>query len=57
MLIKKHVLFLSWVDYVNKFDCSSHQIIKNCILINPEPAEFLKWNNPHSIFGTAHYHF
>ena len=23
------------------------------------PAEFLKWNNPHSIFGSAHliYHF
>ena len=24
---------------------------------NPEPSEFLKWNNPPSIFGTIHYHF
>ena len=23
----------------------------------PYPAEFLKWNNPNSIFGTVHYHF
>ena len=22
-----------------------------------EPAEFLKWSNPPSIFGTVHYHF
>ena len=25
--------------------------------INPYPAEFLEWNNPHSISGTLHYHF
>ena len=24
---------------------------------NPYHAEFLKWNNPPSIFGTFHYHF
>ena len=24
---------------------------------NPEPAEFLKWNNPPSIFGTVHDNF
>ena len=23
--------------------------------LNPEPAGFLKWNNPASIFGTVHY--
>ena len=27
------------------------------IFINPYHAEFLKWNNPTSIFGTLHYHF
>ena len=26
-------------------------------LLNPYHAEFLKWNNPPSIFGTVHYHF
>ena len=26
-------------------------------LINPYRAKFLKWNNPHYIFGTFHYHF
>ena len=26
-------------------------------LICPKPAEFLKWNNPPSIFGTNHYNF
>ena len=25
--------------------------------LNPYHAEFLKWNNPPSILGTAHYHF
>ena len=26
--------------------------------VNPQPAEFLKWNNPASIiFCTVHYHF
>ena len=25
--------------------------------INPYPAEFLKWNNPLSMFGTVDYHF
>ena len=24
--------------------------------VNPKPAEFLKRNNPPSIFGTVHYH-
>ena len=25
--------------------------------INPYHAEFIKWNNPPSIYGTFHYHF
>ena len=29
----------------------------NSIIFNPYHAEFLKWNNPSSIFGTTHYHF
>ena len=27
------------------------------IIINPYPAEFLKWNNLPSLFGTIHHHF
>ena len=27
------------------------------ILTLIKTVEFLKWNNPHSIFGTVHYHF
>ena len=27
------------------------------IHVNPNPAEFLKWNDPPSIFRTAHYQF
>ena len=27
------------------------------MMFNPYHAEFLKWNNPPSIFGTVHYHF
>ena len=26
------------------------------VYLNPSPSEFLKWNNPVSIFGTVHYH-
>ena len=35
--------------YAVKYGCSA--------FINPYHAEFLKWNNPPSIFGTVHYHF
>ena len=27
------------------------------LLYTSQPAEFLKWNNPPSIFGTVHYFF
>ena len=36
------------------FVCGFMAISKS---INPYHAEFLKWNNPPSIFGTVHYHF
>ena len=50
---------------MNKFiniyqDCNKViQITMTAVLtmFNPYHAEFLKWNDPPSIFGTIHYHF
>ena len=30
---------------------------QNLTIVNPYHAEFLKWNNPSSNFGTVHCHF
>ena len=32
-------------------------LFRSLCYINPYHAEFLKWNNPSSIFGTVHYQF
>ena len=34
-----------------------HFVYQNNLSSCKHPAEFLKWNNPPSIFGTVHYHF
>ena len=44
----------------NKIKYFQQLKVKNVLVsesINPYHAEFLKWNNPLSIYGTFHYHF
>ena len=49
------LLFLGKMSSTNAV-FSMYENNHNGSCINPSPAEFLKWNNPCSIIGTAHDH-
>ena len=43
--------------YNNYLTLDNHATNHSKITVNPYHAEFLKWNNPPSIYGTLHFRF
>ena len=57
MLNTLYILHLEYVTCIFYFKMSYFGSLFIQTNINPFHAEFLKWNNPPSIYDTVHYHF
>ena len=45
------------IKHLSKVLAELIKVLSSTLELNPYHAEFLKWNNPLSIYGTFHYHF